>query len=170
MDYKIPDIEKSFDGKIVENLGNNDYVIKINDNDHQLKILNMNAKGIEFILDQKYHRAKYLENSTNEMNLVIDNVPITINLHTHFDEVVYKNSGGGGTGNAQLSLKSQIPGKVVSIAVAEGDSIKKGDVVCTLESMKMQVAVKAHKDGIVKSIKIKEAATVAKGDNIADIE
>lgn len=170
MDYKIPDIEKSFDGKIVENLGNNDYVIKINDNDHQLKILNMNTKGIEFILDQKYHRAKYLENSTNEMNLVIDNVPITINLHTHFDEVVYKNSGGGGTGNAQLSLKSQIPGKVVSIAVAEGDSIKKGDVVCTLESMKMQVAVKAHKDGVVKSIKIKEAATVAKGDNIADIE
>ena len=170
MDYKIPDIEKSFDGKIVENLGNNDYVIKINDNDHQLKILNMNAKGIEFILDQKYHRAKYLENSTNEMNLVIDNVPITINLHTHFDEVVYKNSGGGGTGNAQLSLKSQIPGKVVSIAVAEGDSIKKGDVVCTLESMKMQVAVKAHKDGVVKSIKIKEATNVAKGDNIADIE
>ncbi len=29
--YKIQDIEKSFDGKIVKNLGNNDYVIKIND-------------------------------------------------------------------------------------------------------------------------------------------
>ncbi|MDH3656766.1 MAG: acetyl-CoA carboxylase biotin carboxyl carrier protein subunit [Nitrosopumilus sp.] len=170
MDYKIPDIEKSFDGKIIENLGNNDYVIKINDNEHQLKILTMTSKGIEFILDQKYHRAKYLEQSTNEMNLVIDNVPITINLHTHFDKVVYKHSGGGGSGNAQLALKSQIPGKVVSIAVADGDSVKKGDVVCTLESMKMQVAVKAHKDGVVKSIKVKETGTVAKGDVIADIE
>ena len=170
MDYKITEIEKSFDGKIIENHGNNDYVIKINDNEHQLKILTMNSKGIEFILDQKYHRAKYLEHSTNEMNLVIDNVPITINLHTHLDEVVYKHSGGGGAGNAQLALKSQIPGKVVSIAVADGDSVKKGDVVCTLESMKMQVAVKAHKDGVVKSLKIKETATVAKGDVIADIE
>ena len=170
MDYKIAEIEKSFDGKIIENLGNNDYVIKINDNEHQLKILTMNSKGIEFILDQKYHRAKYLENSTNEMNLVIDNVPITINLHTHLDEVVYKHSGGGGAGNTQLALKSQIPGKVVSIAVADGDSVKKGDVVCTLESMKMQVAVKAHKDGVIKSLKIKETATVAKGDVIADIE
>ena len=170
MDYKIPDIEKSFDGKIVKNLGSNDYLIKINDNEHQLKILTMSAKGIEFILDQKYHRAKYIENSTNEMNLVIDNVPIIINLHTHFDDIVYKNSGGGGAGNAQLALKSQIPGKVVSIAVAEGDSVKKGDIVCTLESMKMQVAVKAHKDGVVKSLKIKEAGTVAKGDIIADIE
>ncbi|MDH3780094.1 MAG: acetyl-CoA carboxylase biotin carboxyl carrier protein subunit [Nitrosopumilus sp.] len=170
MDYKIPDIEKSFDGKIIENLGNNDYVIKINDNEHQLKIITMDSKGIEFILDQKYHKAKYLEQSTNEMNLVIDNVPITINLHTHFDEVVYKHSGGAGTGSAQLALKSQIPGKVVSISVADGDSVKKGDVVCTLESMKMQVAVKAHKDGVVKSIKVKETGTVAKGDIIADIE
>ncbi len=170
MDYKIQDIEQAFEGEIVENLGNYDYVIKINDKEHQLKILNMDAKGIEFILDQQYHRAKYLENSTNEMNLVIDNVPVVVNLHTHFDDVVYKNSGGGGTAGAQLALKSQIPGKVVSIAIAEGDSIKKGDVVCTLESMKMQVAVKAHKDGTVKSLKIKEGSTVAKGDNIADIE
>ena len=163
-------LKNSFDGKIVENLGSNDYVIKINDKEHQLRILNMDSKGIEFILDQQYHKAKYLENSTNEMSLVIDNVPITLNMNTHFDEVVYKNSGGGGAGGAQLALKSQIPGKVVSIAVAEGDSVKKGDVVCTLESMKMQVAVKAHKDGAVKNLKIKEGGTVAKGDVITDLE
>ena len=170
MDYKIPDIEKSFEGKITENLGNNEYVIKINDNEHTLKIINMSSKGIEFILDQNYHRAKYLEQSTNEMNLVIDNVPITLNLNSHFDEIVYKNTGGGGTVDEQLALKSQIPGKVVSIAVTDGDSVKKGDVVCTLESMKMQVAVKAHKDGVIKSIKVKETATVAKGDVVAEIE
>ena len=170
MNYKIQDIEKSFDGKVVENLGNNDYIIKIDDNEHNLKIISMSSKGIEFILDNKYHKAKYLEQSTNEMNIVIDNVPITLNLHTHFDEVVYKNSGGGGAGDVQLGLKSQIPGKVVSISVAEGDSVKKGDVVCTLESMKMQVAIKSHKDGVVKTIKTKETATVAKGDVVAEIE
>lgn len=170
MDYKIKDVEEAFVGEITENLGNNEYTIKINGDDHRIKILNMDARGIEFILDQNYHKAKYLENSTNEMNLVIDNVPVTINMHTNFDEIVYKNSGGSGGANAELALKSQIPGKVVSIAVQEGDSVKKGDVVCTLESMKMQVAVKAHKDGSVKSIKIKEAGTVAKGDLIAEIE
>ena len=170
MDYKIQDLENAFVGEITENLGNNEYIIKINDKDHQVKILNMDAKGIEFLLDQKYHKAKYLENTTNEINLVIDNVPITINQHINFDEVVYKNSGGGGGANAQLALKSQIPGKVVSIAIQEGDSVKEGDVVCTLESMKMQVAVKAHKNGSIKSLKIKEGGTVAKGDLIAEIE
>ena len=170
MNYKIQDIEKSFEGKIVENLGNNDYVIKINDNEHKLKIITMNSKGIEFILDQKYHKAKYLEQSTNEMNIVIDNVPIIINRNTHFDEVVYKMTGGASGADAQLALKSQIPGKVVSISVSEGDSVKKGDVVCTLESMKMQVAIKSHKDGVVKIIKVKETGTVAKGDVVAEIE
>jgi biotin carboxyl carrier protein len=170
MDYKISNLGKSFDGKIVQNLGNNEYVIKIDDNEHALKIITMNSNGIEFILDQKYHKAKYLEQSPNEMNIVIDNVPITLNLHTHFDKIVYKNSGGSGSGNSQIGLKSQLPGKVVSVSVAEGDSVQKGDVVCTLESMKMQVAIKAHKDGVVKSIKVKETATVAKGDVVAEIE
>jgi biotin carboxyl carrier protein len=58
----------------------------------------------------------------------------------------------------------------VSISVSEGDSVQKGDVVCTLESMKMQVAIKAHKDGVVKTIKVKETGTVAKGDVVTEIE
>jgi len=170
MDYKIDEIEDTFDGEIVENLGNMEYVIKINNNDHQLKILTMDSKGIEFVLDQKYHCAKYLENSTNKMNLVIDNVPLTIKMHTNFDEIVYKNSGGASEAESELVLKSQIPGKVVSIAFGEGDSVNQGDVVCVLESMKMQVSVKAHKAGTIKSIKIKEGNSVAKGDPIAEIE
>ena len=168
--YKIQEIEKSFDGKILENLGDNEYIIKINDNEHKLKIINMNSRGIEFVLNQQYHSAKYLEQSTNEMNIVVDNVPMIINLHTHYDKIVYKNSGGGGSGRAQKALKSQIPGKVISISVEDGDSVKKGDVICTLESMKMQVAVKAHTDGVVRNIKAKDGATVAKGDIITDIE
>ena len=111
--------------------------------------------------DQQYHKAKYLETLTSEMNLVIDNVPVTLNMNTHFDEVVFKNSGGGGAGGAQLALKSQIPSRVVSIAVGEGDSVKKSDVVCTLESMKMQVAVKVTKMVPLK-IKIKEGQLLQK--------
>ena len=170
MDYKIQDVEGAFSGEIVENLGNNEYVIKINDREQSLKIIQMNARGIEFVLDQKYHNAKYLDSTTAEMNLVVDGTPMTLNMHHNLDEIVYKNSGGGGAGGAQLALRSQIPGKVVSIAAEEGSTVKQGDAVCVLESMKMQVAVKAHKDGTVKSIKIKEGGTVAKNDVIAEIE
>ncbi len=147
MECKIEDIEGTFNGEIVENLGNNEYVIKLNDREQNLKILNMDARGIEFVLDQKYHKVKYLESGTSKMNLVVDGVPMTLNLHANLDEIVYKNVGGGGPAGTELALKSQIPGKVISIALQEGASVKKGEAVCVLESMKMQVTVKAHKDG-----------------------
>ncbi|HET6517682.1 MAG TPA: acetyl-CoA carboxylase biotin carboxyl carrier protein subunit [Nitrosopumilaceae archaeon] len=170
MEYSIQDIEGSFNGEIVENLGNNEYVIKINDREQNLKIINMDSKGIEFVLDQKYHKVKYLQSGTAIMNLIVDGIPMTINRYANLDEIVYKNSGGAGAVDSAIALKSQIPGKVVSIAVAEGDSVKKGDTVCTLESMKMQVGVKSHKDGTIKSIKVKEGTSVAKNDLIAEIE
>jgi len=74
------------------------------------------------------------------------------------------------TGSGQINLRSQIPGKVVSVEVNEGDKIKKGDVVCVLESMKMQVSVKSHKDGEVKNLKVKEGNSVNKNDILAEIE
>lgn len=170
MEYKIEDIEGTFNGAISKSLGNNEYVIKIDSTEHQLKILSMDARGIEFIMNNKYHKTKYLENTTAQMNLVVDGVPMRINMNSKFDEIVYKNSGGDDSGDAQTSLRSQIPGKVVSVNVGEGDSVKKGDVVCVLESMKMQVSVKAHKDGSVRKMKIKVGGSVAKNDTLAEIE
>lgn len=170
MEYKIEDLEGTFDAQILKNLGNNEYVIRIDSKEHQLKILHMDPKGIEFILDQKYHKAKYLESTTAHMNLVVDGTPMKLKMNSKFDEIVYKNTGGGGSADAQINLHSQIPGKVVSINVSEGDSVKKGDVVCVLESMKMQVSIKSHKDGVVKKIKVKSGGSVAKNDVLAEIE
>ncbi len=170
MEYKIEEIEGTFDAQILKNLGNNEYVIKLDSREHQLRIIHMDSRGIEFILDQKYHRVKYLENTTAQMNLVVDGTPMKLNANTKFDEIVYKNTGSGGSADTQTNLHSQIPGKVVSVNVSEGDSVKKGDVVCVLESMKMQVSIKSHKDGVVRKIKIKGGGSVAKNDVIAEIE
>lgn len=169
MDYEIKDIGAKLSGSISKNEGGGDYAILLDGKERQLRILGMDARGIEFILDKQYHTAKYLGHSTGETSLIIDNVPVTLNTHSHFDGIVFKNSGGSAA-SAQVSLKSQIPGKVVSIAVAEGSEVKEGDIICTLESMKMQVGVKAHKAGTVRSLKVKEGATVAKGDIMAEIE
>jgi len=170
MDYKIADIEDTFNAEIVKQLGNSEYLVKINDNERNLKVLNMSARGIEFILDQKYHKVKYLDNTTSQMKIVVDGVPITLNMHNNLNEIVFKNSGESGVGNSQLNLYSQIPGKVVKISISEGSEVKNGDVICVLESMKMQVSIKSHKDVIVKKIKIKDGGTVAKNDVIAEIE
>ena len=170
MEFKLEDIEETFNGEIINKISNNEYLIKIQDKEHHLQILNINSSKMEFVLDNHFHSVNYIENQTAEMKIVVDGVPLTINMHTKLDEIVYKNAGGADTGSVQINLRSQIAGRVVSIGVKVGDKVKKGDVVCVLESMKMQVSVKSHKDGEVKNIKIKEGNSVNKNDILAEIE
>ena len=170
MEFKLEDIEETFNGEIINKISNNEYLIKIQDKEYHIQILNINSSGIEFVLDNHYHSVNYLENQTAEMKIIVDGIPLTINMHTKLDEIVYNITGGADIGSTQINLRSQIPGRVVSIEVTVGDKVKKGDVVYVLESMKMQVSVKSHKDGEVKNLKIKEGNSVNKNDILAEIE
>ena len=170
MKFKLENTEETLDGEIIKPLGNNEFVLKIKGKERNLKILNISHEKIEFMLDNEFHVAKYLENSTAKITIVVDGVKITFNKRPDLDKVVYKNSGMESATDSQIFLKSQIPGRVVSINVAAGVKVKKGDVVCVLESMKMQVSIKAHKDGMIKTVKIKQGASVAKNDILVEIE
>jgi biotin carboxyl carrier protein len=170
MKFKSENTDETLDGEIIKSLGNNEFVLKIKGKERMLKVLDMGHEKIEFMLDNGYHIAKYLETSTAKITIVVDGVKITFNKRPDLDKIVYKNSGMESVTDSQVFLKSQIPGRVVSINVVAGDKVKKGDVVCILESMKMQVSIKAHKDGVIKTVKIKQGASVAKNDVLVEIE
>ena len=170
MKFKLENTDETLEGAFVKSLGNNEFIIKIKNNERNLKIIGMSYDRIEFMLDNSFHTTKYLETSTSRITVVVDGVKLTFNKRPDMDKIVYKNSGMESAVDSQISLKSQIPGRVVSINVSQGDNVKKGDVVCVLESMKMQVSIKSHKDGLIKSLKIKQGASVAKNDVLAEIE
>jgi len=51
MEFKLEDIEETFNGEIINKISNNEYLIKIQDKEYHLQILNINSNGIEFVLD-----------------------------------------------------------------------------------------------------------------------
>jgi len=55
-------------------------------------------------------------------------------------------------------------GKIVSVKVKKGDSVKAGDVVCTLEAMKMENEIVAPKGGVIEEVKVSEGIAVNDGD------
>ncbi len=60
------------------------------------------------------------------------------------------------------AVRAPMPGKVVAIAVANGDTVTKGQPLLTLEAMKMEHALSAPFDGTV------EGLTVAVGDQVTE--
>lgn len=61
-------------------------------------------------------------------------------------------------------IKAPMPGLVLSILVAEGDEVKKGDSLLILEAMKMENMIKSPTDGIIKKIAIKQGDKVEKNE------
>jgi len=59
------------------------------------------------------------------------------------------------------SVRSPMPGLVVSIAVAEGQEIKAGETLAVVEAMKMENILRAERDGNIKAIRVKPGDSVA---------
>jgi biotin carboxyl carrier protein len=58
---------------------------------------------------------------------------------------------------------SPLPGVIVAILVKPGESVKRGQELCTLEAMKMKNAIRANRDGIVASIEVNIGDQVGHG-------
>ena len=66
-----------------------------------------------------------------------------------------------------VKVSAAVPGKVVKIVASVGQSVKAGDSVVIVESMKMEIPVVAPQDGTIASIDVAEGAAVENGDTLA---
>ena len=70
-----------------------------------------------------------------------------------------KAAPAGGT-----KITSPLPGSVIKVLVSEGQAVKKGDTLLTLESMKMENAIMAECDGTVSRIAVTAGQNVMQDD------
>ena len=71
--------------------------------------------------------------------------------------VAPKASGNAGA----IAVKAPMPGNLIKVNVKVGDAVKKGDVLCVLEAMKMENDIMAPADGVVASVEAAKGASVA---------
>ncbi|HKP19813.1 MAG TPA: acetyl-CoA carboxylase biotin carboxylase subunit [Gaiellaceae bacterium] len=75
---------------------------------------------------------------------------------------------GAGTGGRD-AIVSPMQGTVLSVGVAEGDSVTAGQVICIVEAMKMENEVHALRDGVVSDLSIAAGEPIATGQVICVI-
>jgi len=73
-------------------------------------------------------------------------------------------------GSGPLEIRAIIPGRVVSLAVVEGEPVVSGQPLLVLEAMKMQNELRAPRDGTVGRIAAVPGATVELGDVLLVLE
>jgi acetyl-CoA/propionyl-CoA carboxylase biotin carboxyl carrier protein len=60
-------------------------------------------------------------------------------------------------------------GTVLSVAVADGDEVEAGALICIVEAMKMENEVHAHRDGTIAELSVAPGQPVATGQVICVI-
>ena len=71
---------------------------------------------------------------------------------------------------ARETVEVPITGKIISVEVKEGDAVKEGDVLCVLESMKMENPILAPVDGTIAQVGVAVDQVVKPGDIVSVIE
>jgi Acetyl/propionyl-CoA carboxylase, alpha subunit len=80
---------------------------------------------------------------------------------------------GGGKGGSKASgdaVTAPMQGTIIKVAVSDGDTVSKGDLVVVLEAMKMENPVTAHKDGTVTGLSAEAGSSVSQGTVICEIK
>ena len=71
---------------------------------------------------------------------------------------------------ARETVEVPITGKIVSVNIKAGDEVKEGDVLCILESMKMENPILAPVDGTIIEVGVAVEQVVKPGEIVAVIE
>ena len=79
------------------------------------------------------------------------------------------NSSAGGAKKG-LKIKSQMPGKIVRILVAEGDEVRKDQPVLVMEAMKMENEIRSPQAGKVAHVWVSQGQNVETGAPLMALE
>ncbi len=82
----------------------------------------------------------------------------------------WSRKAGGLRAEGRQHIVAPMPGKVVRVLVAPGDSVAPGQGLLVVEAMKMQNEMKAAKAGKVISVPVRAGETVRAGQVLAAIE
>lgn len=72
--------------------------------------------------------------------------------------------------NGSKVVAAPLPGKILSVKVKKGSSVKKGDLLLILEAMKMENEIYSSQDGTITDILVSAGDYVSTGDKLIVME
>ena len=68
------------------------------------------------------------------------------------------------------SIGAPMPGSIASVAVTAGQKVKQGDLMLTIEAMKMETGLHAERDAVVKAVHVTPGGQIDAKDLLIELE
>lgn len=139
-------------------------------------------KEFNFKLNGKDFKAQVDEKGEGQLTITVNgkaySVEVPEQAHAAAPHVVRPTAAVGGAApvarpaasSVSENIVAPLPGTITSVAVKEGQKVKRGDVVVVMEAMKMANDIVANQDGVVTRIVAQSGQNVNQGDVLVEIK
>ena len=142
------------------------------DDAHHLDIVPDGENAWHVLRDGKAGRVTLIEADyvARTFTLEVNGRRFTTQISDYYERLVQQMGLTKGVSQKQNNVKAPMPGLVVDILVAPGQSVTKGENLLILEAMKMENIIKASGDAVVKEVHVSKGAAVEKGQTLLSYE
>lgn len=129
--------------------------------------LNGNVASLRFADGGASHELAFVREARRRWRLAVDGHEFSFEV---LPPVEAAELGARMAAEGPSRVEAPIPGKVVAVRVATGDTVAAGQPLVVLEAMKMENELTAQRDGTVTGVFVEEGVTVEAGSPLVEIE
>ena len=126
--------------------------------------------GVARVTDGSGSEVCLVEGSGSEWVVTLRGRRIPVTVSTWRERVLADAESAAHGAGGPIEIRATLPGLVVGVAVLDGAEVGEGEILVTIEAMKMQNEVRAPRAGRVSSIAVTAGQTVIAGTALLRIE
>ena len=115
-------------------------------------------------------RVVTVESAPGSVTVWVDGVPIDVAVKTRADLLLERFGLDTGDAAAEREIRAPMPGLVLRVLAAPGETVEAGQGLVVLEAMKMENELRAPADGTVAAVHAGPGDAVGKNDLLAEID
>jgi biotin carboxyl carrier protein len=148
---------------------NRENELVLDDVPQELDLRPIDDAGLYSMLIANKSYEALVEEADGEYRVLINGVLYNVQVSDERAKRLAEAAGAFASTSGEMQMKSPMPGLIVAVPIAEGDVVKKGQVVLILESMKMENELTAARDGTISAIKVQPRQAVEQGQVLLTI-
>lgn len=142
----------------------------VGDTSMPIEIIVQKSGRLLFRTGTKLYKIDNIEVNERNVSFSINGTYFETTVKDEQDLLLERLGFHSGTAASAGSLNAPMPGKILELLIADGETVEEGQPVLILEAMKMENELKSPSNGVVSKLHIQQGDNVEKNQLLIDIE